>query len=67
MKVIEHLERAINPSFSYEIVPPPRGRSVHDVIDIVEALDPFNPPWIDVTSHSAGAFYQEKDDGMIER
>ena len=67
MKVIEHLERANNPSFSYEIVPPPRGRSVKDVIEVVETLDPFNPPWIDVTSHSAGAFYQEKDNGVIER
>lgn len=67
MKVIEHLERATNPSFSYEIVPPPRGRSVKDIIEVVETLDPFNPPWIDVTSHSAGAFYQEKGDGLIER
>ena len=67
MKVIEHLEKSINPSFSYEIVPPPRGRSVRDVIDVVEALEPLNPPWIDVTSHSAGAFYNEKEDGAIER
>jgi methylenetetrahydrofolate reductase (NADPH) len=67
MKVIEHLDRATNPLFSYEIVPPPRGRSVQDIIDIVEALVPFNPPWIDVTAHSAGAFYNEKADGTIER
>ena len=67
MKVIEHLEKSINPSFSYEIVPPPRGRSVRDIIDVVEALEPLNPPWIDVTSHSAGAFYSEKEDGAIER
>ncbi len=67
MKVTEHLEKSLNPSFSYEIVPPPRGRSVRDVIDIVEALVPFNPPWIDVTSHSAGAFYNERENGTIER
>ena len=67
MKVIEHLDKATNPLFSYEIVPPPRGRSVQDIIDIVEALVPFNPPWIDVTAHSAGAFYNEKADGTIER
>lgn len=67
MKVIEHLELAKNPLFSYEIVPPPRGRSVQDIIDIVEALNPVNPSWIDVTAHSSSAYYNEKDDGSIER
>ena len=67
MKVIEHLDKATETLFSYEIVPPPRGRSVQDIIDIVEAIEPFNPPWIDVTAHSAGAFYNEKADGTIER
>jgi methylenetetrahydrofolate reductase (NADPH) len=52
MKVIEHLSNAKNPLFSYEIVPPPRGRSVQDIIDIVEAVMPLNPPWIDVTAHA---------------
>tara|TARA_R110002072_G_scaffold1989_5_gene16626 strand:+ start:81400 stop:82344 length:945 start_codon:yes stop_codon:yes gene_type:complete len=67
MKVIEHLEKAKNPLFSYEIVPPPRGRSVREIVDIVEKLAPYNPPWIDVTAHSAGAFYNEKNDGSVER
>ena len=67
MKVIEHLERAKNPLFSHEIVPPPRGRTVQDIIHIMETLLPYNPPWIDVTAHTAGAYYTEKDDGRIER
>jgi methylenetetrahydrofolate reductase (NADPH) len=67
MKVIEHIEKAKNPLFSYEIVPPPRGRSAQDIIEIVEQLVPFDPPWIDVTSHSAGAFYNENNDGSVER
>lgn len=67
MHVTEHIDRAANPLFSYEIVPPPRGRSVQDIIDIVKAVEKFNPPWIDVTAHSAGAFYSEKNDGTIER
>jgi methylenetetrahydrofolate reductase (NADPH) len=67
MKVIEHLQNAKNPLFSYEIVPPPRGRSVQDIIDIVEALNPVNPAWIDVTAHSSSAYYNEKEDGTIER
>lgn len=67
MKVTEHLEKAKNPLFSYEIVPPPRGRSVKDIIDIVEALIPLNPPWIDVTAHASAAYYNEREDGSIER
>ncbi|MEZ0393418.1 MAG: methylenetetrahydrofolate reductase [Pseudobdellovibrionaceae bacterium] len=67
MKVIEHIEKARNPLFSYEIVPPPRGRSVKDLIDAVEMLSPLDPPWIDVTAHSSVAFYNELADGSIKR
>lgn len=67
MKVIEHLERAKSPLFSYEIVPPPRGRTVKDIVDIAEALLPLNPPWIDVTSHASSAYFQENPDGTVRR
>lgn len=67
MKVIEHLIKAKNPLFSYEIVPPPRGRSIQDIIEIVEALMPLNPAWIDVTAHASAAYYNERADGSIER
>ncbi len=69
MKVIEHIlkaqEASSAPEFSYEIVPPPRGRSVKEIIDIAEGLSALNPPWIDVTSHASSAFYQENNDGSI--
>lgn len=69
MKVIEHIQKSLEnssgPQFSYEIVPPPRGRSVKEIIDIAEALSNLNPPWIDVTSHASSAYYQENSDGSI--
>ena len=67
MKVIEHIESAQNTQFSYEIIPPIRGNTVKDIIDIVEKIKPYNPPWIDVTSHSAEARYEEDSDGSIRR
>lgn len=69
MKVIEHIDRAAGktPLFSYEIVPPPRGSSAKDIVDVVEKLAILNPPWIDVTSHTSTAHYQEKQDGTIQK
>ncbi len=67
MFVCEHLAKAKSPLLSYEIVPPPRGCSLKDIIDIVEELQPFKPAWIDVTSHSSQATYNERHDGVIEK
>jgi len=67
MHVTEHLARSENPLFSYEIIPPPRGKSVQDIIDMVEQILPFEPPFIDVTSHSAEAHYEELGDGTVRR
>lgn len=67
MKVIEHIEKARAPLISYEIVPPPRGSSVKDIIDVVEVLTALNPPWIDVTSHSSVTQYHERGDGTISK
>ena len=67
MHVTEHLDKADKTLFSFEIIPPPRGKTVRDIIDIVEQIAPVNPPFIDVTSHMAEAIYEEKDDGTIKR
>lgn len=67
MKVIEHLQDANKKIFSFEIVPPPRGKSVKDLIDAVEELSPLEPAWIDVTAHSSVAYYNELEDGTIKR
>ena len=67
MKIIEHIEKAKDPLFSFEIIPPQRGKSAQEIIDIVKDLKPFNPPFIDVTSHPAEAYYEENTDGVVKR
>lgn len=67
MHVTEHLNRAKDPLFSYEIIPPLRGKSAQEIIDIVEQVMPYDPPFIDVTSHTAEANYEELDNGTVLR
>ncbi|MBU1320235.1 MAG: methylenetetrahydrofolate reductase [candidate division Zixibacteria bacterium] len=67
MYVTEHIERLSKPVLSYEIIPPPRGKSAQDILDIVEQVIPYDPPFIDVTSHSAEAHYSELNDGVVVR
>lgn len=67
MKVIEHIEKAKDPIYSFEIIPPKRGTNVQEITDIVKDLKPFNPPYIDVTSHPAEAYYEENESGYVKR
>lgn len=67
MKVAELLEGASAPLISYEIIPPRRGGSLQGILDIVEQLVEFEPPFIDVTSHSAQVYYEEQADGSWRR
>lgn len=70
MKISSKLQKAVaeqKPLISYEIVPPPRGRTIRDIIEVTEILALTDPAWIDVTSHSSSANYHELDDGTIQR
>jgi methylenetetrahydrofolate reductase (NADPH) len=67
MKVTEHYDRAGGPLVSFEIIPPRRGGSVEGILGLVHDLVPFAPPFIDVTSHSAEASYEEMPDGTVRR
>ena len=59
MKVIEHLARATRPLISYEIIPPLRGGTLRSLLELIEDLVPFAPPFIDITSHAAEVVYEE--------
>lgn len=67
MKIIEHFERATHPLISYEVIPPKRGGSVQQILNIVEDLMRFEPPFIDVTSHSAQVYYEDMPDGSVKK
>ncbi len=67
MKVIEFYEKSTEPLISFEIIPPKRGSSIKTVFDALDEVVAFKPPFIDITSHAAEAYYEELEDGSVKR
>jgi methylenetetrahydrofolate reductase (NADPH) len=67
MKVIEHLHKKEKPLISFEIIPPLRGGDIKQLLDVVEVLLKYNPPFIDVTSHAAEIQYEETPGGIKKK
>jgi len=67
MKVIEHLERAGSPLISFEIIPPRRGGDIKSLLQLVDDLAKYNPPFIDITSHAAEVYYEETPQGIRKK
>ena len=66
MKIIDHINHSKSTKFSYEIIPPLRGRGIKIILEMVESLQKFNPPFIDVTSH-ASTVSNDKDGKKIKK
>jgi methylenetetrahydrofolate reductase (NADPH) len=67
MKVIEHIDNAKNPLISFEIIPPKRGGDIKGVLALLDDIIKYNPPFIDITSHSAEVIYEETDTGIRKK
>lgn len=67
MKVVEHLANATHPLVSVEVIPPRRGGDVQRIFDAVGSVMPFEPPFVDITSHAAETVWQETPDGTWKR
>jgi len=67
MKVTEHLKNAKQTLFSFEILPPLKGKSIDSIYNTLDPLMEFNPPFIDVTYHREEYVYKNREDGLLER
>ncbi len=67
MKVTEHIEKAKGETlFSFEIIPPVKGRSIQELYDNIDPLMEFNPPFIDVTTSREEYIYLDRD-GLLDK
>jgi methylenetetrahydrofolate reductase (NADPH) len=67
MKVTEHIAKNGRPLISFEIIPPKRGGDVKALLNTIDTISKYNPPFIDITSHAAEVVYEETPDGIERR
>ena len=54
-------------AFSFEVLPPVRGKSIEQVYKTIDRLMPFNPAYINITTHRSEVVYREVADGVFQR
>ena len=67
MRITDHLKKADKPLFSFEIIPPVKGKSIKELYDNIDPLMEFKPPFIDVTTSREEFIYIEKENGLLEK
>lgn len=67
MKVTDHITNAQGKTlFSFEIIPPVKGRNIQELYDNIDPLMEFKPPFIDVTTSREEYIYIDRD-GLLDK
>lgn len=56
-----------NPYFSFEVLPPVRGKGIDSIYRTIDRLMPFNPEYINITTHRYETIYSELGDGIYKK
>jgi methylenetetrahydrofolate reductase (NADPH) len=67
MKVTEHITAAKDTLFSFEILPPLKGKSIQSIYDGIDPLMEFKPKFVNVTYHREEFIYKERENGLLEK
>lgn len=67
MKVIDHLRKRERTLFSFEILPPLKGKDIREIYAGIDPLMEFKPSFINVTYHREEVIYKERGQGLLQK
>ena len=67
MKVIDYIKESKKPLFSFEIIPPLKGKGIEDIYAGIDPLIEFGPKFVNVTYHREEYKYKEMGDGLLKK
>ena len=62
--IISNLKK---PGFSFEVLPPLKGRGIEQIFKNVDRLKEFDPLYINITTHRSEMVYKSTADGLYQR
>lgn len=67
MKVTDHIKQAKDTLFSFEILPPLKGKGIQSLYQHLDPLMEFKPSFINVTYHRSEHIFKKRADGSFEK
>lgn len=67
MSVASFLSSPHPTAFSFEILPPLRGKGIENLFRSIDRLMPFSPAYINITTHRTEVVYKEVSDDLYRR
>ena len=67
MKVSEIISGLKQPGFSFEVLPPLKGKGIEQIFKNIDRLKEFNPLYINITTHRSEMIFRSTADGLYER
>ena len=67
MKVTDYIKQSEDTIFSFEIIPPLKGKGIEDICAGIDPLMEFKPPFINVTYHREEYEYKKMGNGLLKK
>lgn len=67
MKVIDRINQPDCCGFSFEVLPPLKGKGIVQIYNTIDKLREFNPSYINITTHRSEFVFKSNDDGSYQR
>lgn len=67
MNIIDRLNEHNGPAFSFEVLPPLKGKGISQLFSNIDKLMEFDPMYINITSHRSEMVFVSTADGLYKR
>ena len=67
MKIIDLITSHSGTAFSFEVLPPLKGKGISQLFKNIDALREFNPLYINITTHRSEMVYKNTSDGLYQK